>query len=104
MDIEKIYTPIIHKAIQNALRKGLRLDYSPAGGFIKHIYNTKQGVIFSFNTWIGSHIAIEAKSFIKYDYNSMVIDLQRAYQKSITDSVFRLKNEHYQDKYSCKVI
>lgn len=102
MDIQKIYTKTMHKALQNALKQGFRIDYKPAGGFISHIHNIKQGVIFNFNTWIGSHIAITAESFINYDYNNLINDLYRAYEKNITDCTFRLKNEYYQDRYSVK--
>ena len=103
MDISKIYTKTMHKALQNALSKGFRIDYSPAGGLIKYIYNTKQGVIFKFNTWIGSAACMSAESFVNYDYNKVLDDLQRAYHKCITDNIFRLKGEHYQDRYSLKI-
>lgn len=103
MDISKLYTKTMHKALQNALRKGFRIDYNPDGGFIKNIRNNKQGVIFSFNTHIGSAACMSAESFMVYDYNKVLEDLQRAYQKNITDSTFRLKGEYYQDRYSIKV-
>ena len=103
MDISKLYTKTMHKALQNAVNKGFRIDYNPIGGFIKNIRNNKQGVIFQFNTWIGSAACMTAESFVKYDYNKVLDDLQRAYHKNITDSVFRLKGEYYQDRYSVKI-
>lgn len=103
MDISKVYTKTMHKALQNAISKGFRIDYSPVGGFISHIRNNKQGVIFQFNTYIGSAACMTSESFVKYDYNKVLDDLQRAYHKCITDSVFRLKGEHYQDRYSVKI-
>jgi hypothetical protein len=103
MDISKLYTKTMHKALQNALRKGFRIDYSPAGGFISHIRNNKQGVIFSFNTRIGSAACMTAESFVSYDYNKVLDDLQGAYHKCITDSTFQFKGEHYQDRYNVKI-
>lgn len=100
MDIQKIYTPVMHKALQNALRNQFRIDYTPSGGLIKFIYNTKQGVIFKFNTWIGSAACMSVESFVSYDYNKAIDDLCRAYNKCITDSTYQLKSEFYQDRYS----
>jgi len=104
MDISKLYTKTMHKALQNALRKGFRIDYSPAGGFISHIRNNKQGVIFSFNTRIGSAACMTAESFVSYDYNKVLDDLQGAYPNekeeileqlgSVITSIFnKLSNE-----------
>ncbi|MFA6843565.1 MAG: hypothetical protein WCR33_04110 [Bacilli bacterium] len=103
MDISKLYTKTMHKALQNALSKQFRIDYSPAGGFISHIRNNKQGVIFSFNTRIGSAACMTAESFIKYDYNKVLDDLQRVYHKCVTDNMYQLKGEYYQDRYSLKI-
>ena len=99
MDISKVYTKRMHRALQNALKQGFRIDYTPQGGFIKCIYNHKAGVIFRFNTWIISTAAIKTESFLNYDYNSIINDLQQAYETCITDNTFQLKSEYYQDRY-----
>ena len=93
----------MHKALQNAINKGFRMDYNPAGGFIKNIRNNKQGVILSFNTRIGSAACMTAESFVNYNYNKVLDDLQAIYHKCITDNTFQLKSEYYQDRYSVKV-
>lgn len=103
MNISKIYTKTMHKALQNALKNNFRIDYNPAGGFIKHIHNNRQGVIFSFNTYIGSAACMAAESFINYDYDKVLNDLQMAHYKCITDNTFQLKAEYYQDRYSIKI-
>ena len=103
MDISKIYTKTMHKALQNALKQGFRIDYQPQGGFISHIHNNKQGVIFKYNTRILITSAIKTELFIKYDYNRIIEDLKRAYQKNITDCTYQLKGEYYQDRYSVKI-
>ena len=99
MDISKIYTRTMHKALQNALRNQFRLDYFPAGGFIKHIRTNRDGVLFKFNTWLITGGGMTAKIFINYDYNKVLDDLQRAYHQSITDNTYQLKSEFYQDRY-----
>ena len=103
IDISKIYTLIMHKALQNALKNNFRIDYNPAGGFIKHIHNDREGVIFSFNSWIGSVACMSVESFMIYNYNKTLEDLQRIYQESTTDCTYRLKGEFYQDRYSVKI-
>ena len=103
MNISKIYTKTMHKALQNALKNNLRIDYSPKGGFIKHIYSTRQGVVFSFNTYIVTSACMSTESFVKYDYSKVLDDLQIIYHKCLTDSVFQLESEYYQDRYSVKM-
>jgi len=46
---------------------------------------------------------MSTESFVKYDYSKVLDDLQIIYHKCLTDSVFQLESEHYQDRYSVKM-
>jgi hypothetical protein len=93
MEIEKIYTKTMHKALQNALRNKFRIDYEPQGGFIKFLYNTCEGVVFKFNTCILSVGAIEGNSFLSMQYDKIIDDLKENYKKTQTNNLYSLESE-----------
>lgn len=95
MNITKVYTKTMHKALQNAIRHNNRLDYKPQGELIKAIWNTKQGITIAFNTVLCCRSGIDAKYFLQLDYNSLINDLQECYNKSITNNLYQLRSEFY---------
>lgn len=103
MNITKIYTKAMHAALQNALKQGFRLDYKPQGGFIKFLYNTKEGVVFRYNTYLPITSSIKKDAFLNYSYEQAIIDLTNIYNKCITDNTYQLKNEFFKDRYGLKL-
>lgn len=99
MDITKIYTKTMHKALQNSLKKGFRLEYKPSGNFIKYIWSTKHTVTFAFNTVICCRSVIDKEKFLNYDYSSIIKDLQKCYNKTQVNDLYQLRNEFYQPRY-----
>lgn len=102
MDITKIYTKTMHKALQNASNKNYRIDYNPIGGFIKNIHNNKQGITFVYNTCLPVVSGIASDYFKKYIYEDIVKDLQEVYSDTQNKSQYRLRSEFYQTFYVIK--
>lgn len=72
----------------------------------KGSYDFYRGVrtIFNRRTVILITSAIATKSFLNYDYNQIINDLQKTYNKMITDCTYQLNSEFYQDRYCGKSV
>lgn len=100
MELTKMYTKVMHKALQNALRNNFRLDYQPSGELIRFLYNTKQGVVFKFNTILPWISATASEGFLKTTYEDAIKDLEVIYNNTQTNRLSRLrKNYIYQKQF-----
>ena len=82
MNMKKAYTKKLHQNIRKALIKDYRQDYYFNNQFLKSIFNTKRKVVFKFNTVVSTHSAISKEKFLKYSYNDIIKDLDKAYNKT----------------------
>lgn len=59
-------------------------------GFIKHLQANRQGVIFKYNTYIPSHSGVIVDGFLNLDYEAIVKELEKVYNKTQTNSLYML--------------